>query len=126
MQQVCDHLMEYADKLTLFTPPESQLLPPFHVINHMIPLIDEGLIYLWRPLRCPEVFCEQWAEKRDIYVCSGRWKITTARNTVPLMCIPKPNKPKDKPEMQVAIDLRAQNSNTFKMSAPLPPIDGIL
>lgn len=42
------------------------------------------------------------------------------------MCIPKPNKPKDKPEMRVAIDLRARNANTYKMSALLQPIDGIL
>ncbi|KIO06696.1 hypothetical protein M404DRAFT_66349, partial [Pisolithus tinctorius Marx 270] len=29
-------------------------LPPFRVINHEIPLIDEKKIYPWRPSRCPE------------------------------------------------------------------------
>ena len=45
---------------------------------------------------------------------------------MPLMCIPKPNKPKDKPELRVAIDLRARNANTKKMTAPLPSIEAIL
>ena len=39
----------------------------------------------------------QGAEKRDAYVKSGRWKITSAGNTVLMLLIPKPgNKPRDR------------------------------
>ena len=65
----------------------------------MIALIDEHLIYPWRPAHCPEVFHQQWNEKQDAYIATSQWKYTTSYNTVPLMCIPKPNWPKDKPEM---------------------------
>lgn len=119
-------LLNEATNLGLFTAPELQPLPPLRAINHSIPLIDESLIYPWRPARCPEVFRQQWNAKRDTYVSTGRWKYTTSRNTVPLMCIPKPNKPKDRPELRVAIDLRALNANTHKMTAPLPSIEEIL
>jgi hypothetical protein len=95
-------------------------------INHEIHLIDEGKIYPWRPSRCPDVFKAQWATKKRQYLETGRWRITTARNTVPLLCIPKPNKPKDKPELRTAIDLRARNANTHKLSAPLPNIDAVM
>ena len=39
-------------------------LPPLREINHTIPLVDIEKTYSWRPSRCPEVFWEQWAEKR--------------------------------------------------------------
>ena len=32
----------------------------------------------------------QWAEKRDAYIKSEQWKITSAGNTVPMLLIPKP------------------------------------
>ena len=43
-------------------------LPPLREINHMIPLIDEGKTYQWRPSRCPEVFRGLWTEKRNAYI----------------------------------------------------------
>ncbi len=91
IEQIRQDLLNEAESLGLFTPLELQLLPPLRDINHTIPLIDENLIYPWRPARCPEVFRQQWNEKRDAYISTGRWKFTTSRNTVPLMCIPKPN-----------------------------------
>jgi hypothetical protein len=105
---------------------EETELPPFRVINHSIPLIDETKIYPWRPSRCPEVFRFQWNEKIDAYLKSGHWKVTTARNTVPMLLIPKPHKPKDAPELRTVIDLRERNKNTVKMSSPLPDIEGVL
>ena len=66
-------------------------LPPLRDINHTIPLIDESKTYPWRPSRCPEAFREQWAEKRDAYLKTGHWEITSARNMVPMLLIPKPN-----------------------------------
>ena len=99
-------------------------LPPFRAINHTIPLIDETKIYPWRPSRCPEVFRAQWAEKRDAYIKSGRWKITSAGNTVPMLLITKPGT--NPPELRTVVDLRERNKNTRKMTSPLPDMEGML
>ena len=118
-------LLEYAQDLCKELGETD--LPPFRAINHEIPLIDEDKIYPWRPSRCPEVYRAQWAEKKDIYLKSGRWKISSARNTVPMMFIAKPGrKIGNVPELRTVVDLRARNANTLKMSSPLPDIDGVL
>ena len=101
-------------------------VPPFRDINHTIPLIDEKKTYPWRASRCPEIFRGQWAEKCDACLKSGHWRVSTARNTVPMLLIPKPHKPKDAQELRTVIDLRERNKNTVKMSSPLPDIDGVL
>ena len=117
-------LLAYAEPLC--RKVDETELPPFRAINHSIPLIDEGKTYQWRPSRCPEIFRKQWAEKRDAYLKSGRWKVSTARNTVPMLLIPKPHKPKDAQELRTVIDLRERNKNTVKLSSPLPDIEGVL
>ena len=99
-------------------------LPPLRAINHTIPLIDEQKIYQWRPSRCPEAFRAQWAEKRDAYIKSGRWNITSAGNTVPMMFIQKPGS--NPPLLRVVVDLRERNKNTHKLTSPLPDIEGML
>ncbi len=99
-------------------------LPPFRAINHTIPLIDVTKTYPWRPSKCPEAFRAQWAEKRDAYLKSGRWKITPAGNTVPMMLIPKPGT--NPPAMRVVVDLRERNKNTQKSTSPLPDMEGML
>lgn len=119
-----EHLMVYAEPLC--REVEETELPPFWAINHTIPLIDENKIYPWRPSRCPEVFRAQWNEKRDAYLKSGRWKLTTARNTSPMLLIPKPHKPKNAPELRTVYDCRERNKNTVKLTSPLPDIDGVL
>ena len=119
-----DELMAYAEPLCRLV--EETELPPLRAINHTIPLIDEKKTYTWRPSKCPEIFREQWATKRDAYLKSGRWKMTTARNTVPMLLIPKPHKPKNAPELRTVYDLRERNKNTIKMTSPLPDIEGIL
>jgi hypothetical protein len=81
-------LIEYA--CPLCKEMEETDLPPFQAINHEIPLIDVNKIYPWRPSRCPEAFRPQWIEKKKAYLKSGCWKITSARNTVPMLLIPKP------------------------------------
>jgi hypothetical protein len=88
----------------------------------MIPLIDEHKILPWRPSRCPEAMRPQWAEKRAAYLASGRWQVTSASNTVPMLLIPKPGTGK----LRTVVDLRARNQNTFKQSSPLPDMEGIL
>ena len=66
----------------------------------------------------------QWAEKWDAYLKSGRWEITSAGNTVPMLLIPKPNT--QPPELRTVVDLRERNKNTRKLTSPLPDIDGML
>jgi len=101
-------------------------LPPLRAINHTIPLIDENVKYPWRPSRCPEALREQWAEKRDNYLRTGRWKITSVGNTVPMLLIPKVRK-KDQPlELRTVFDLHECNKNTYKRTSPLPDMDGML
>jgi hypothetical protein len=119
-------LHAYAEAAGLYVDPSSSPLPPLRAINHEILLIDENKIYLWQPACCAAVFQAQWVAKKVGYLQTGRWRITTSRNTIPLLCIPKPNKPKDKPELCTAFDLRARNANTHKMSAPLPNIEAVI
>ena len=99
-------------------------LPPFRAINHTIPLIDTAKVYPWRPSRCPDAFRDQWAEKRNAYINSGRWKVTSAGNTVPMLLIPKPGT--NPPELRTVVDLRERNKNTHKLTSPLPDMDGML
>ena len=96
-------------------------LPSFREINHAIPLIKEEKTYTWT---CPEIFRTQWIEKWDAYIKSGRWKITSAWNTVPMLLIPKPGtKP---PELRIVVDLREQNKDTCKLTSPLPDMECML
>ena len=100
-------------------------LPPLRDINHTIPLIDEKKTYTWRPSKCPEAFRDQWAEKRDAYLKSGRWEITSSGNTVPMLLIPKPNT-SNPVQLRCVADLRERNKNTLKMTSPLPDMEGVL
>jgi len=97
-------------------------LPPMRVINHSIPLIDEQKVYPWRPSRCPEPLRAQWSAKRQIYLLTGRWQVTSAGNTVPMLLIRKPGTD----TLRTVVDLRERNKNTKKLSSPLPDMEGIL
>lgn len=48
---------------------------------------------------------------------------TAARNTCPMLLIPKAGNP---PRLRVVVDLRERNKNTRKLSSPMPDMDGIL
>ena len=98
-------LVEYAQNLS--RELDETDLPPFHSINHEIPLIDEHKIYLWHPSQCPEIFHQQWAEKKNAYLKSGHWRISSARNTVPMMFISKLGKRVGNVlQLQTVMDLR--------------------
>ncbi|RDB29688.1 Retrovirus-related Pol polyprotein from transposon opus [Hypsizygus marmoreus] len=125
LQKVRQELVDYAEPLCCEAADTD--LPPFRDINHQIPLVDPKRVYPWRPSRCPEAFRPQWAEKRDAYLRSGRWRVTSAGNTVPMLLIPKPGTPKGEvPKLRTVVDLRARNANTVKLSSQLPDIEGIL
>jgi len=117
-------LIDYAAPLCR-TANETEL-PPLRAVNHSIPIIDLDKVYPWRPSRCPEALRAQWAEKRDSYLKSGRWRITSARNTVPMLLIPKPRAKGEAPTLRTVFDLRSRNDNTQKLTSPLPDPEGIL
>ena len=121
-ESTLEELRQYADPLCREVLEMD--LPPFQDINHTIPLIDEEKTYLWQPSQCPEIFLAQWTEKRDAYIKSGRWKITSAWNTMPTLLIPKPGtKP---PELRTVVDLHERNKNTWKPTSTLPDMEGML
>ncbi|KAI0327498.1 hypothetical protein GY45DRAFT_1256896, partial [Cubamyces sp. BRFM 1775] len=64
--------------------------PPLRAINHTIPLKDPSKVYSWRPSRCPDALRPLWIEKRDAYLASGRWRMSTARSTSPMLLLTKP------------------------------------
>ena len=112
-----------ADAKPLCSQAGATALPLFWAINHSIPLIDEGKIYPWHPSRCPEALRLLWIEKKNTYLKSGRWEMTATRNTCPMLLLPKPGSP---PRLHVVVDLRECNKNTWKLSSPMPDMDGIL
>jgi hypothetical protein len=75
-------------------------------INHTIPLIDESLVIPWRPTWISAKLHEQWTKKKATYLASGHWRVSAARNAVPVLCIPKPNMHKNKPELKTVVDLQ--------------------
>lgn len=119
-----EELRQYA--LPLCKDVSKTDLPPFRDINHTIPLIDPSKTYPWRLSRCPEAFRLQWVEKRDAYVRSGCWRLTSSGNTVPMLFIPKPKKDGKPAELRTVVDLRERNKNTHKLTSPLPNMDGML
>ena len=122
VEEACEELRWYAAPLCKDMADTD--LPPLRDINHTIPLIDEVKTYQWWPSRCPEMFREQWFEKRDAYIKTGQWKVTSARNTVPMLLIPKTGtKP---PQLKTVVVLREQNSNMRKLMSPLPDMEGML
>jgi hypothetical protein len=119
LEQVCRQLLEWAKPLCAKASQTS--LPPLRAINCTIPLIDPEWVYKWHPSRCPEPLRPQWGEKRQAYLSSGCWKMTSMGNTVPMLFIQKPSMDK----LRTVVDLCECNSNTQKLSSPLPDIDGI-
>ncbi|THH28476.1 hypothetical protein EUX98_g5724 [Antrodiella citrinella] len=103
-------------------------LPPLRAINHQIPLKEPAKIYHWRPSRCPDAHRASWIEKRDAYLQSGRWQMSTARNTSPMLLLTKPGTGVKgiPPRLRVVFDLRERNQNTEKVVSPLPDMEGIL
>jgi hypothetical protein len=124
VERIREHLMCYADPICVENIKHDLPLPPLRAINHTVPLIDEEQVYPWRPARCPEALRPQWIAKRDVYLRTGRWKLSTATSTAPMLMIMKSGT--NPPLLRVVNDLRKRNLNTKKMASPLPSIEGIL
>lgn len=100
LEQVREQLHELARPLC--SQAGTTTLPPLWAINHSIPLIDEEKIYPWRPSKCPEPLRPLWVEKKKAYLQLGCWKLTTTRNTCPMLLILKPGTPI---QLHVVVDL---------------------
>lgn len=100
LEQVREQLHELARPLC--SQAGTTALPPLWAINHSIPLIDEEKIYPWRPSKCPEPLRPLWVEKKKVYLQLGCWKLTTTRNTCPMLLILKPGTPI---QLHVVVDL---------------------
>ncbi|CUA78236.1 Transposon Ty3-I Gag-Pol polyprotein [Rhizoctonia solani] len=109
----------------LFKTAVETLLPPFRVINHRIPLIDNKKPLPWRASKCPEKLKDQWEKKRDAYIQSGRWRFATGRNATPMLFITKKSND-DTVKLRTVLDKRALNDNTHKLASPLPDQADIL
>ncbi|KAG1850408.1 hypothetical protein F4604DRAFT_1592840, partial [Suillus subluteus] len=86
-------------------------LPPLHVINHVIPLIDENTAYSWRQLKCPEAMRPLWREKRDDYIQSRRREFFSRTNAVPMIMMKKTTKDGEL-RLRTVLDMRQHNKNT--------------
>lgn len=121
------YLREYARPIAS-TDASDTPLPPLRAINHEIPLKDPSKVTPWRPSKCPDALRELWAKKRDAYLKTGRWRMSNARVTSPMLLLTKPGTgirgvP---PRLRCVFDLRERNKNTVKVTSPLPDMDGIL
>ncbi|GJF00986.1 polyprotein, partial [Phanerochaete sordida] len=121
------YLRDYALPIAS-TDASATPLPPLRAINHQIPLKEPGKLIPWRPSKCPDALRSLWAAKRDAYLKTGRWKMSNARCTSPMLLLTKPGTgirgiP---PRLRCVFDLRERNKNTEKLSSPLPDMDGIL
>jgi Reverse transcriptase (RNA-dependent DNA polymerase) len=95
-------------------------LPPFREVNHEINLVDpDKRIHYCLP-KCPEHYHAEPSEKVLRYTTAGWWIPTTARQAVPMLCIPKKNG-----KLRMVFDLREQNDNTVKDVTPFPDQDNI-
>ncbi|KIK64677.1 hypothetical protein GYMLUDRAFT_160486, partial [Collybiopsis luxurians FD-317 M1] len=64
-------------------------MPPFHEVNHSIPLIDENKKYRYYLPHCPDSLRSQLGEKIAKYVRAGWWKPMSVQQAAPMLCIPK-------------------------------------
>lgn len=100
-------------------------LPPFRVINHTIPLIEENKRYAWCLAKCPEALKPLWREKRDDYLATGRWQFQSGTNAVPMLMLKKPAKD-NVLRLRTVCDTRERNINSRRLSSLLPDIEAIL
>ena len=101
-------------------------LPPLRRINHKIPIIDDKKQYSWRASKCPEPLRPLWTQKRDSYINSGRWKVATGSNAIPMIMLRKPTKDPKDVRLRTVLDCRERNANCRKLTSPLPDIEEIL
>jgi hypothetical protein len=124
LEKVRSDLKREAWDLCLDT--EKAKLPPMRTVNHAIHLIDENKVSSWRPSCCPKALRPVWQEKKNAYLANGHWVISTGSNGSPMLILSKLPKLDGKACICTVVDKCEQNTNTWKLTAPLPDIDAIL
>ena len=87
LQEIRDMLWKEAEDLCEDTTTSA--LPPFRAINHRIPLIDENKVYKYQPSKCPRALEPMWREKCGEYLRTGRWRVATGTNPIPILLVHK-------------------------------------
>ena len=95
-------------------------LPPFREVNHEIYLVDPDKQINYHFPKCPEHYRSELSEKIQRYTTAKWWIPVTARQAVPMLCIPKKNG-----KLRTVFDLHEQNNNTVKDVMPFPDQDNI-
>lgn len=116
-----DHLRQhwYDDyKELLQGVPEG--MPPWRVVNHKIPLIDNNAKYHYHLPRCPNTMRSEFDKKVARYTRAGWWELTSASQAALMMCIFK----KDT-HLHTIVDCRQRNENTVKDVTPMLDQDNI-
>lgn len=115
-----------AEVADLCQDPAQTALPPFRAVNHIIPIIDDTKVYSWRPSKCPDALKTLWQAKKEVYLRSGRWRIATGTNAIPMLILKKTSAKAGEVKIRTVFDKREVNANTRRLTAPLPDMDGIL
>ena len=95
-------------------------LPPFREVNHKINLVDPDKQIHYRLPKCLEHYHSDLSEKIQRYTTAKWWLPVTARQAVPMLCIPKKNG-----KLHTVFDLCKQNDNMVKDVTPFPDQDNI-
>ncbi len=95
--------------------PEELTLPPLHIINHEIPLINPNLKIIHRVAKCPEPLRDELKEKVDRYLKAGCWIRMELPSSTPLMIAFKKSG-----KIRTVIDARQCNDNMLSDSTPMP------
>ena len=82
-------------------------LSPICEVLHEIPLINKSNQLKHRLPKCPEAFFSELIRKIEQYTSAGWWVLAAAKQTTPMLCIPKKNG-----MLHTIFDLRQQNKNT--------------
>ncbi len=95
-------------------------MPLFCSVNHEIPLINRDQQYHYHLPHCQNLLKGEFNEKVGKYTWAGWWKLTTASQAAPMLCLSK----KDH-HLCTVIDCRQRNENTVKDVIPMLDQDRI-
>src|SRR5258706_6384526 len=110
----------WLEEIRDITGPIPLTLPPFHEVNHCIPLIDPTKQIKHRYSKCPDSLRPQLMDKIECYIAAGWWEEKNVPQASPLLCILK----KDG-RLRTVVDCRERNLNTVKDLTPFPDQDMI-
>jgi hypothetical protein len=110
--------LAWRDRIKDLTGPIPPGLPPWHAINHAIPLIDKSKkLHCWHA-KCPDVLHPELMDKLTHYVKMGWWEEHNVPQASPLLCVLKKSG-----HLQTIIDCQEWNLNTVKDLTPFPDQD---